>query len=113
MTAVVVVGRGYAGLPPAMRAVAVGQDVMGHDTDAARVKRLEAGRPYLEDVPWYELGVALKSGRFRPSANADACADFDVAVITVATPSRDGLPDLGYVEAASRTPPLISSRARR
>ena len=32
-----------------------------------------------------------------------ACADFDVAVITVPTPLRDGLPDLDYVEAASRT----------
>ena len=28
---------------------------------------------------------------------------FDVAVITVPTPLRDGLPDLTYVEAASRT----------
>ena len=57
------------------------------------------GRPG-QDVPSAELVAALKSGRFRPSANADACGGFDVAAITVLTPLRDGLPDLGYVEAA-------------
>jgi UDP-N-acetyl-D-glucosamine dehydrogenase len=42
-------------------------------------------------------------GRFRPSGHADACAGFDVALITVPTPLRDGLPDLACLEAASRT----------
>ena len=67
------------------------------------MKRLEAGESYVEDVPASELAAALKSGRFRPSASTDACAGFDVAVITVPTPLREGLPDLAYVEAASRT----------
>jgi len=91
------------GLPLAMRAVTVGHDVVGYDIDAARVKRLEAGESYVEDIPSGELATALKSGRFRPSASAYACAGFDVAVIRVPTPLRDGLPDLAYVESASRT----------
>ena len=103
MAAVVVAGLGYVGLPLAMRAFAVGHAVVGYDTDAVRVKRLEAAESYIEDVSSCELAVALSSGRFRPSADADACAGFDVAVITVPTPPRDGLPDLAYVEAASRT----------
>ena len=103
MSAVVVAGLGYVGLPLAMRAVAAGHDVTGYDTDVARVKRLEAGESYVEDVPAGELAWALVSGRFRPSPEAGACAGFDVAVITVPTPLRDGRPDLGYVEAASRT----------
>jgi UDP-N-acetyl-D-glucosamine dehydrogenase len=103
VSAVVVVGLGYVGLPLAMRAVAAGHDVTGYDTDAGRVKRLEAGESYIEDVTADEVAAALESGRFRPSPAADACAGFDVAVITVPTPLRDGLPDLGYVEAASRT----------
>ncbi len=103
MSAVVVAGLGYVGLPLAMRAVAAGHDVTGYDPDVARVKRLEAGESYVEDVPAGELAAAIVSGRFRPSAREDACAGFDVAVITVPTPLRDGLPDLGYVEAASRT----------
>src|ERR1017187_4049679 len=86
-----------------MRAVAAGHDVTGYDTDLVRVKRLEAGESYVEDVSAGELAAALESGRFRPSASADVCAGFDVAVITVPTPLRDGQPDLAYVEAASRT----------
>jgi UDP-N-acetyl-D-glucosamine dehydrogenase len=103
VSAVVVAGLGYVGLPLAMRAVAAGHDVTGYDTNVARVKRLEAGESYVEDVPAGELAAAVASGRFRPSADAGACAGFDVAVITVPTPLRDGRPDLGYVEAASRT----------
>ncbi len=86
-----------------MRAVAAGHEVIGYDVDADRVKRLEAGESYVEDVPARELAEALESGRFRPVTDPAACADFDVAVITVPTPLREGLPDLGYVEAASRT----------
>src|SRR6202035_5005600 len=103
VTAVVVAGLGYVGLPLAMRAVAVGHEVVGYDTDLIRGKRLEAGEAYVEDVPACEVAAARESGRFRPSSDADACAGFDVAVITVPTPLRDGLPDLGYVEAASTT----------
>jgi UDP-N-acetyl-D-glucosamine dehydrogenase len=103
VSAVVLAGLGYVGLPLAMRAVAAGHDVTGYDTDVGRVKRLGAGESYVEDVTADEVAAALESGRFRPSSGADACAGFDVAVITVPTPLRDGRPDLGYVEAASRT----------
>ena len=103
MSAVVVAGLGYVGLPLAIRAVAAGHQVTGYDVDLNRVKRLEAGESYVEDVPAGELAAALGTGRFRPSAHADACAGFDVALITVPTPLRDGLPDLACLEAASRT----------
>ena len=103
VSAVVVMGLGYVGLPLATRAVMAGHDVTGYDTDAARVKRLEAGESYIEDVTADEIAAVLECGRFRPSANADACAGFDVALITVPTPLRDGLPDLTCLEAASRT----------
>src|SRR6266581_1023948 len=62
-----------------------------------------AGESYIEDVPDSQLMAAVSAGTFRPSAEARACAGFDVAVITVPTPLRDGLPDLTYIEAAART----------
>jgi UDP-N-acetyl-D-glucosamine dehydrogenase len=102
MTAVVVAGLGYVGLPLAMRAAEVGHRVVGYDIDAGRVKRLEAGESYIEDVASTQLVAALESGTFRPSSDIRACAGFDVAVITVPTPLQDGLPDLTYIEAASR-----------
>jgi UDP-N-acetyl-D-glucosamine dehydrogenase len=103
VTTVVVVGLGYVGLPLAMRAAAVGHRVIGYDTDDARVKLLGAGESYIEDVPAEELQQALESGRFLPSTDHAACAGFDVAVVAAPTPLRDGLPDLTYLEAASRT----------
>jgi UDP-N-acetyl-D-glucosamine dehydrogenase len=62
VTAVVVAGLGYAGLQLAMRAVAVGHDVVGYDTDLVRVKRLEVGESYVEDVAAGELAAALEPG---------------------------------------------------
>lgn len=49
---VVVVGQGYVGLPLAMRAVEVGYDVVGYETDPQRAKRLSAGESYVEDRAW-------------------------------------------------------------
>jgi UDP-N-acetyl-D-glucosamine dehydrogenase len=100
MTTVAVVGLGYVGLPLAMRAVGTGHQVIGYDTDTSRVKRLEAGESYIEDVPAAQVAEAVHSGTFVPSAQSRACAGFDVAVITVPTPLREGLPDLTYVESA-------------
>jgi UDP-N-acetyl-D-glucosamine dehydrogenase len=103
MSTVVVAGLGYVGLPLAMRAAEAGHLVIGYDTDAGRVKTLAAGESYIEDVPARQVTAALQGDRFIPSSDALACAGFDVAVITVPTPLRDGLPDLTYVESASRT----------
>src|SRR4051794_25572322 len=98
---VVVLGQGYVGLPLAMRAVEVGYDVVGYDTDANRAKLLGAGESYVEDIPSAALVAALKSGRYQPSGDPADCAAFDVAVITVPTPLRDGNPDLSFIEDAA------------
>ena len=53
---VVVVGQGYVGLPPAMRAVEMRFDVVGLDLDADTVERVAAGRSYIEDIDDQRLG---------------------------------------------------------
>lgn len=100
---VVVVGLGYVGLPLAVRAAQAGHDVVGYDVNEGRVKTLMAGESYIEDVPAAELAEIVEAGRFQASTEARACAGFDVAVIAVPTPLRDGLPDLTYIEEAART----------
>jgi UDP-N-acetyl-D-glucosamine dehydrogenase len=100
---VVVVGQGYVGLPLAMRAVEVGHDVVGLEVDTVRVKRLAAGESYVEDVPDEVVAAALASGRYRPSADPADLSGFDVAVITVPTPLRDGAPDLSHIEVSAQT----------
>lgn len=96
----VVIGQGYVGLPLAVRAVEAGMDVVGLDVDAARVKLLANGESYVEDIPADRLGRALGSGRYRPSSEYPDAAGFDICVITVPTPLRDGTPDLSFVEQA-------------
>ncbi|HEV3365567.1 MAG TPA: nucleotide sugar dehydrogenase [Acidimicrobiia bacterium] len=100
---VVLMGQGYVGLPVAMRAVSCGYSVVGFDVDEGRVKQLNAGESYVEDVPDPVLQVALDTGRYRATTAERDCAGFDVAVITVPTPLRDGVPDLSYIEASART----------
>ena len=100
---VLVVGQGYVGLPLAMRSVEVGYRVVGFDTDARRIKRLGAGDSYVEDVTPAELARALATGRYLPTGDESDCAEFDVALITVPTPLREGTPDLSFVVAAGET----------
>jgi UDP-N-acetyl-D-glucosamine dehydrogenase len=102
VSTVVVAGLGYVGLPLAMRAVQAGHLVIGYDVNPDRVKLLSAGESYVEDVPSSELMAAVNSEMFQPTAEARACAGFDIGVITVPTPLRDGLPDLTYIESAAR-----------
>ncbi len=97
-----VVGQGYVGLPLAVRAVVAGYDVVGYDIDSERVDRLRAGTSFIEDVDDAGLAMALESGRFALTHEVDDIAGFDLAILTVPTPLRDGVPDLGHIEAAGR-----------
>jgi len=100
---VVVVGQGYVGLPLAMRAVEVGHTVVGYEYEPARVLRLEGSESYVEDVRCAQLTAALATGRYLPSSDEQACHGFDMALVTVPTPLRDGAPDLSFIEVAGRT----------
>jgi UDP-N-acetyl-D-glucosamine dehydrogenase len=71
---VVVIGQGYVGLPIAMRAVAVGFDVVGYEVDTERVKYLQDRRSYVEDVTDATLEVAHQSGRYLPTAELADCS---------------------------------------
>lgn len=100
---VVVVGQGYVGLPLSVRAAQVGHHVVAYDIDEVRMKRLLTGESYIEDVSDADLDEVLVAGTFHPSSEARACAAFDVAVIAVPTPLRDGAPDLRYIEQSAHT----------
>jgi UDP-N-acetyl-D-glucosamine dehydrogenase len=100
---VVIAGQGYVGLPLAVRAAQVGHSVVGFDVDEERIKRLAAGESYVDDVSSAELQQILDAGTFHPSADPRSCAGFDVAVIAVPTPLREGTPDLNYIEQSART----------
>lgn len=98
---VVIVGQGYVGLPVAMRGVDAGFDVVGVDLDTRRIAGLANGVSYVDDISHDTLRAALDSGRYRPTADYNEAAGFDVAVITVPTPLRESLPDLSFIESST------------
>ncbi|MEJ8278279.1 nucleotide sugar dehydrogenase [Pseudonocardia spirodelae] len=98
---VAVLGQGYVGLPVATRAVEAGYDVVGFDVDKARVDRLVRARSYVDDVTDDDLRRVLDTARFHPTGDEADLAGFDVAVVSVPTPLRDGAPDLGHVRDAA------------
>jgi len=98
---VVIIGQGYVGLPLAMRATEVGYQVVGYETSAERVRSLGAGRSYVEDITDERLAAALEAG-YHPTRDPLDLRGFDVVIITVPTPLRDGAPDLTYIESAGR-----------
>lgn len=87
-------------MPLAMRAVEVGHDVVGFDIDKGRVDLLAEGKSFVEDISDARLRAALATGRYVPTSDVRHCQGFDVAVITVPTPLREGLPDISYIEQA-------------
>jgi nucleotide sugar dehydrogenase len=98
---ITVLGQGYVGLRIAMRATEVGFRTVGYDTSRDRVDALRTGSSYIEDVGSDVLAGALDAG-FHPTSDPLDLRAFDVAVITVPTPLRDGAPDLSFIEDAGR-----------
>jgi nucleotide sugar dehydrogenase len=98
---VVVVGQGYVGLPVAMRASEVGFTVVGYELDRRRVQALRTGRSFVEDVSDERLTAAIDRG-YTATDDPDDLIGFDIAIISVPTPLRDGAPDLTFVESATR-----------
>ena len=95
------VGLGYVGLPLAVRAVEVGFDVTGFDVDKEKVADLARAVTAVDDVDRARLSAALRTGHFRPTEAPEDSAGFDVAVVCVPTPLRDGAPELRFVEEAA------------
>ncbi|MGY2026949.1 nucleotide sugar dehydrogenase [Nocardia gipuzkoensis] len=100
-TTVIVVGMGYVGLPIAVAAARSGMTVIGVDNDTRRLKRLLAGRSYIESVSDEELAVLVESGAVRLVDRLAPGTGFDVAVIAVPTPLTNGVPDLTAVRSAA------------
>jgi nucleotide sugar dehydrogenase len=109
---VLIVGQGYVGLPLALRAVEAGYDVVGFDVDEHRIKALAAGTSYVDDIADVDVAVAAATGRYRAVASLDGLERFDIAVITVPTPLREGIPDLSFIDrAGEQLAPLLTAGA--
>lgn len=91
----VVMGQGYVGLPLALRACQVGYEVYGVEKDKSRLEMLKMGQSYIADILSEELEQNLNLNYFPVSP--EEIPSYDVAVITVPTPLKEGVPDLSFV----------------
>ncbi len=95
-----VIGTGYLGTTHAVCMSSLGFEVIGIDTDPAKIASLASGT-----IPFYEPGLAellqseLKTGRLSFSTDFNAIKECDVHFICVGTPQvKDGLAaDLTYI----------------
>jgi UDPglucose 6-dehydrogenase len=99
-----VIGTGYLGTAHAACLASLGFEVLGLDTDAARVASLSAGHlPFHEPGLLALLGAGVRSGRLRfTTSYAQAAAFAEVHFICVGTPQRagSGQADTSQFEAA-------------
>jgi UDP-N-acetyl-D-glucosamine dehydrogenase len=101
MTTVGIVGLGYVGLPLAVAFAQEGCEVVAVDVDAAKVRAIEAGESYVEDVPSARLARARE--RIRASTRYAPLAEADAVLVCVPTPlTRNREPDLGPLLDATR-----------
>lgn len=102
---VAVVGCGYVGLISALGLAQAGHDVVGIDSDATRVERLERGEaPFAEPGVAQALADSLATGHFTVSASPAPAAAADAVLLCVQTPpSASGAVELGPLEAAAST----------
>jgi len=87
-----VIGTGYLGAAHAVCLASLGFEVIGLDTDAARVASLAAGHlPFHEPGLPTLLSVGLRSGRLRFTTSYKQAAEFaDVHFVCVGTPQSPG-----------------------
>jgi UDP-N-acetyl-D-glucosamine dehydrogenase len=95
---IAIVGLGYVGLPMALAFAEAGFHVTGIDNNADRVRSLNEGRSYVDDISNPELEKALTSGRFEATTEVSALARTDCINICVPTPlSKTREPDLSFI----------------
>jgi UDP-N-acetyl-D-glucosamine dehydrogenase len=95
-----IIGMGYVGLPLAVAFAEAGENVIGLDSDATKVERLNAADSYIEDVP--SSTFAALGGKLTATTSYDDLAACEAVIICVPTPltgSRE--PDLSYLESAA------------
>ncbi len=93
-----IVGQGYVGLPLALVFTEAGFPVVGLDLDPKKVEALNRGESYIKHIGADRVSNAVKTGRFRASADFDELKACDAVLLCVPTPlGQHREPDLSYV----------------
>jgi UDP-N-acetyl-D-glucosamine dehydrogenase len=93
-----IVGLGYVGLPEAVALAKIGFNVYGIDIDKKKVKSINAGKNYIEDISDEDFAEVVKSGKLKATTDDKIIKTLDVVTIAVPTPFNDNKePDLSYI----------------
>jgi len=98
-----VVGLGYVGLPLAVEFADAGFSVTGIDLQAEKVKQINQGSSYIQDVPPEQVRSLVEERKLAATTDFAVVADLDTVNICVPTPlgkAKD--PDMTFVMEASR-----------
>lgn len=99
-----IVGCGYVGLPLALRFAEKGHQVVGFDTDPAKVEMLNAGQSYIQHIPAEKIAQNVKAGLFSATTDFSQISTRDAVLICVPTPLDERRePDLSYVELTAKS----------
>jgi len=97
-----IIGLGYVGLPLANAFIRAGLNVLGFDTDPAKVEKLSKGESYIKHVSSDTITDWFEKNQFEATAEMSRLSEPEVLLICVPTPlteTRD--PDLKYVESTA------------
>ena len=98
-----IMGLGYVGLPAAVQFGKSGFEVTGIDTDEIKVKKINQGENFIQDVKDAELKELVESGKLKADSRYDVIAQLDAILICVPTPfNKNREPDLSAVIAATK-----------
>ena len=97
-----ILGLGYVGLPLAAAFGEAGFHVIGVDPDERKVKALNLGSSYIQDVPNEQIARLVSDGRLSATTDFSALRQVDAVSICVPTPLRKtGDPDMSFIMSAT------------
>ena len=100
---IAIIGQGYVGLPLSLAACEAGYIVIGVDSDANKIEKLQSGKTGIEEVDSTKISNFLSSGKFKPVIDYKEVRNSSVILICVPTPLfENNLSDLSAVESAAK-----------
>jgi UDP-N-acetyl-D-glucosamine dehydrogenase len=98
-----IIGLGYVGLPLVLRFGEVGFKILGFDSDAQKVEKLNRGESYIKHISGEGIARLRQSGQLEATADIKRLSEPDVLLICVPTPlDANREPDLIYVEETTK-----------
>ena len=98
-----VIGLGYVGLPLAMEFVRAGFHVTGIDVDQEKVKKLNRGENYIQDVEDVSVANAVATNQLSATSDFSVIQNLDAISICVPTPlNKQKNPDISHINSVMK-----------